>query len=159
MRIIRVVRVLVLAAVVMIATAIPASAGGFSTSWSGFACVHPNGGAYGFGYIKSKARIEENGSTRANYFKIIGRWQQQSVDGGAWFSAYPNAVKTLVSSSFPANPTQYFYNPNFQFGFRFEGDYIDYWNRIQFTAEAWDSRPGGDVLLYSRTFHTFNRDC
>ncbi len=151
----------VIAATMAVAFAGPAAAGGAFNSYRyAFRCQHPNGGAFGAGFISSRAYIEENGRTGANYFKINFKWQQKAVDGSTgWFLAYSDAQKTITSTNFPNDFDSYYFDRLGKFSFHGAFDYTDYWNRLVITMEAWDDRSGPDVLLYRSVVRTPPRAC
>jgi hypothetical protein len=163
MRVITFIRAAVFGAVMVVATAGPVAAGGaFDSGWYNLNC-QTSGGAHGWGYIEARGWVEEVGFSGANYLVLKALWQQDHVDtpGADWFPAYQGSAarRTWVSQSFPNNGASHVLDRNNRFHFQFEGDFTDYWNRIKFTAQAWDERSGPDVLLYQRKFHTPNHAC
>jgi hypothetical protein len=146
---------MVLAAVGVIAFSGPVAAGSWDSNWYELQCT-TGGGAYGDGQVKARAWIQEFGFSGTNYFVIKARWQQSENGSTGWFLAWNDgsAKQAKSSATFPNNNQNYIFDRPFKFSFHNPADYSDWWNRIRFIAQAWDARPGADVLLYQRTFST-----
>lgn len=125
---------------VTIASAPVAAGNTYVWSLSNASC-YLNGGAYGEGYVKGRAYIEENGRSGTRYFYITARLQERSLSGGGWYNI---DSKVFSSYTFPNDYSTYFISHTFKINVA--NNYN--WHRIQIFYE-WYGNGGRVWYAYS----------
>jgi hypothetical protein len=95
-----------------------------------------SGGTYGFGYVRLKVRVQENGKSGANYFRVLGKAQYKN--GSGWHTLINYGWNT--SETFPNDTDSWYYIENHRFDPDGTPDALSH--RIWMKVQVWSLNNG-----------------
>jgi hypothetical protein len=98
-------------------------------------CV-TSGGLYGKGYVRLKVMVQENGTSGANYFRVLSKAQYKN--GSGWHTLVNYGWKT--SETFPNDSDNWYYIQNSRFDPDGTPDALSH--RILMRVQVWSLNSG-----------------
>jgi hypothetical protein len=95
-----------------------------------------SGGLYGFGFVRLKVKVQENGKSGANYFRVLSKAQYKN--GSGWHTLVNYGWNT--SETFPNDTDSWWYIENQRFDPDGTPDALSH--RIKMRLQVWSLNSG-----------------